>query len=226
MKNLIVTRADSKIQNLSNITHPIIKSYADRCGADFKVINNDVEDDTRYYVIFKLYNLFDKYDRILQIDTDTLIMNHCPNLFELVPENMVGTIYEDVGSRKEHRQALIKEIQKQREDVNWESGYINTGVFVLSKMHKEVLNPEGKLWDGFGYDDVEIAYRIHKFGFKIFELDYNYNHMSMFSEQWNNFHSRFDSNIIHFAGNGFDNRINRFDQMVADYNILKRYNLI
>ena len=226
MKNLIVTRADSKIKNWSDITHPIMEKYAERCNADFKVISNEVDDNSRAYAIFQLYDLFNDYDRILQIDTDTLIMNHCVDLFKLVPDDMVGTIYEDVGSRKLHRQELINKIQDQRNDVNWESGYINTGVFVLSKMHKEVLNPEGKLWDGFGYDDVEIAYRIHKFGFKIFELDYNYNHMSMFSEQWNNFHSRFDSNIIHFAGNGFDNRINRFDQMVADYNILKRYNLI
>jgi len=226
MKKLIVTRADNKIQNWIDITHPLLKKYAEKCNADFKVISNDTQDNSRAYAIFQLHDLFDNYDRILQIDTDTIIMKRCPDIFKLVPEDMIGTIYEDVGSRKNHRQDLIKKIQSERVDVNWTSGYINTGVFVLSKEHKEILNPNGKLWKGFGFDDVEIAYRIHKLGFEIFELDFKFNHMSMFSEQWNSFHSRFDSNLIHYAGNGFSNIIDRFKLMKSDYNILKRYNMI
>lgn len=226
MKRLVVTRADSKIQNWIDITHPIIKNYADRCNADFKVINNEVQNNSRAYAIFQLYELFDTYDRILQIDTDTVIMKDCPNLFDFVKENMIGTIYEDVGSRKNHRRKLIQEVQNQRDNVNWISGYINTGVFILSKEHREVLNPEGNLWDGFGYDDVEIGYRIHKFGFNVQELPYKFNHMGMFSEEWNGFHSRFNSNIIHYAGNGFNPVIDRFKVMESDYNILNKYGLI
>ena len=222
-KRLVVTRADAKIKNWSDITHPILKSYADKCSADFKVINNDIQDNSRCYVIFDLYDLFEEYDRIIQIDTDTLIMKNCPNLFDIVPSNMFGTIYEDKGSRTGHRRSLIKEIQKQRGSVDWNSGYINMGVCVISKEHKDILKQASNLWMDFGYADVECGYRLHELNIRIFELDYNFNHMSMFSEPWNNNHSRFDSNIIHYAGNGYYRNISRFGQVVADYNILKRY---
>jgi len=225
-KRLVVTRADSKIQNWSDITHPIIKKYADKCNADFKVINNNVEDNSRCYVIFELYDLFNEYDRIIQIDTDTLIMKHCPNLFDVVPADKFGTIYEDKGSRTAHRRGLINKVQEERGSVNWSKGYINMGVCVIPKNCKDILKESDNLWMNFGYADIECAYRCHKLNYEIFELDYSFNHMGMFSEEWNNYHSRFDSNIIHYAGNGFNPVISRFDQMIADYNILNRYNMI
>jgi len=36
---------------------------------------------------------------------------------------------------------------------------------------------------------------------KIYELSYKFNHMSMFSEKWNGRASRFDSYMLHYAGN-------------------------
>jgi len=226
MKKLIVTRADNNIQNWKNLIHPILKEYAKRCNADFLCIWNDVKDNSRAYAIMQLYDLFNKYDRILQIDTDCLILKHCPDIFDLVPYDEIGTIYEDVGSRQLHRRNLIKKIQDERQDVNWKSGYINTGVFITSKCHKEIFNPSEPLWMDFGYDDVELGYQIHKNNFKIYELPFTFNHMSMFSESWNLFASKFDSYIIHFAGNGFDNRISRFNQIYQEYLIFKKYNMV
>ena len=49
-----------------------------------------------------------------------------------------------------------------------------------------------------------------------------WNHMTMFSEPWNGNASRFDSNIIHYAGNGiFENKhISRLNQIKEDLNFL------
>jgi hypothetical protein len=53
------------------------------------------------------YDLLGDFDRVLVLDIDLLIMPNCPNLFQLVPQHMIGTIFEDVGSRKADRLSRI-----------------------------------------------------------------------------------------------------------------------
>lgn len=205
-KRLMITRCDSKAQKLADITHEILKCYATLWKADFKVIG-DEEGDTgdyeeNHYRIFKVADYLDEYDRVLIIDSDVIIMPGTPNIFEVVDPEKIGSIYEDIGSRGEQRGHIIEGIQRKYGDVGWRQGYINTGVFVVSKKHKSIFQKiNGELWTGFGYDDALIGYNIHKFNFEVQELSFKFNHMSMFSEPWNNNANRFDSYIIHYAGN-------------------------
>lgn len=204
-RRLVVTRCDSNAERLGSITHPIIECYAEIWKADFAKLAH-TEDwmadyELCHYRILKLYDLLDEYDRIMVIDTDVVIMPGCPDPFETVDQEKIGSIYEDVGSRKEHRRHVIRHIQNKFGDVGWEQGYINTGVFIVSKKHKPIFQRiNGKLWTGFGYDDALLGWQIHKHGFEVQELPFKWNHMSMFSEPWNNNASRFDSYIIHYAG--------------------------
>jgi len=64
-----------------------------------------------------------------------------------------------------------------------------------------------------------MAYNINKYQFKVHELEYKWNHMTMFSHSWNNFADRFQSHIIHYAGKGvFDAGVNnKVEQMKLDY---------
>jgi hypothetical protein len=204
-KRLVVTRCDSNAERLAKVTHPILECYAKAWNADFKILDHDEEWMTDYemchYRILKVGELLDDYDRILVIDTDVIIMPGCPNPFETVDPEKIGSIYEDVGSRMMPRLQVIGEIQDIHGNVGWESGYINTGVFVVSKKHKPIFRKiNGEFWTGFGYDDALLGYNIHKFGFEIQELSFKWNHMSMFSEPWNRNANRFNSYIIHYAG--------------------------
>lgn len=204
-KYLMVTRCDEGAEELAQVTHPILKSYAEIWKADFMKLDYQADYLEGYgmphYRIMKLYDLLDEYDRILMIDSDVLIMPSCPNLFDVVPEDKIGTIYEDKGSRKKPRRELIDAIQIHAGDVGWKEGYINTGVFVVSKKHKPIFQTiNGDYWRHTGFDDVHLGYNIHKYGFEITELAYQFNHMSMFSEPWNGSPSRFDSYIVHYAG--------------------------
>lgn len=219
-KRAIVTRAKDGY-DLAAITHPVLKNYARRCNADFVIINQEKLKLGDYsFEIFQCYDLFDTYERILVIDTDVLVTPRCPDLFEIVPENCIGTIYEDKYSRKKDRLGRIQKVQQAWGDVGWKSGYINTGVIMFSKCHRDVLAcEEGKVWDDLGYDDVLIGYNIHKCNCPVFELPYKFNHMSMFSELGKN---RLKSHLIHYAGRGFSSRKNRAEQITSDMRILKR----
>jgi len=225
-KRLIVTRADDRVPYIK-YTHPIIKNYAKKCNADFMILDGNEEPPMHHFRILKFYDLLEKYDRVMHLDSDIIIKDNCPNIFEVVPREKVGTIYEDRGSRKTHRRMLIEDIQKEREDVEWKEGYINTGVFVVSKEHREIFNLDmNNVWLDFGQDDVELGYQIHKFGFEIHELSFQFNHMSMFSEPWNNKESRFGSYILHYAGNGFFPFLTQTEQIKQDLTLMKRLGLV
>ena len=222
MKLGIFTRADNSISPMTSITHPFLKDYADKCNADFRLIEGAppviTDDGHPHWKIANLYNHYDEYDRILCIDSDILILPTCPNLFDEVPEECIGSSFEDVGSRIGPRRQSIKNIQKQFGDINWKQGYINTGVIVTSKMHRDVFTSiNGKWYTSFGSDDVHIGYKAFKSGFKIHQLSYKFNHMTMFSEPWNKNANRFDSYIIHYAGRGqFNIKLDRISNIKED----------
>ena len=219
-KLAVVTRSDPNITNISKETHPLIEEYAKKCNADFIILSGDpplwTHDHRPHYRIMEGYSLLEDYDRLLFLDSDMIVLRSCPNLFNIVPEDKIGSIYEDKGSRKDDRLSRIKKIQDQWGDVGWRENYTNAGTFLVSKKHRDIFLPhEGKYWIDWGSADVHLSYMIHKNNFEVYELPFHYNHMTMFSESWNGNANRFDSHIIHYGGAGiFDPGIHNREQQI------------
>lgn len=225
MKNLIVTKADENIKEMADITHPVMKRYAKKCNADFKVLENSSEYHM-HYKILQVRDLLKDYDRVLCVGTDALILKKCPNIFKTVPIHMIGTIYEDVGTRLEDRRNRILKVQEQREDIGWRTGYINSDVLLVSKLHRDIFPTDySKLYNDLGFDDVELGYQINKRGYKIYKLPYEFNLMSMFLEPWCR-KLKGDAYILHYAGRGFFYNISKTEQIKADALILEKYGLL
>lgn len=223
MKCLVCTRADDNIKDMTDITHPVLKRYAEYCDADFLIISENKELHPHYRIL-QLYDLFKEYDRILCIDSDVLIMKSCPNIFDLVSPHFIASIYEDVGSRQEDRRNRIAKIQNERENIGWKHGYINTGFALFSKMHRDLFRNENLYMD-LGYDDILLGYRINKNRYEVYELPCEFNFMSMFTEPWCG-KTKGDAHILHYAGRAFNPQIERTKQIEQDYLILKKYNLL
>lgn len=227
---LIVTRSDDSQNKIAELTHPVLKKYADRCNADFLVLKDKYKDFHIHYRILKLYDLFDEYDKIYSVDTDVVIKKNCPNIFEVVPEGYyVASIFEDVGSRKDDRRGRLKAVQSKFGDVGYDKDYINTGSALFCREAREIFNikNESECWSGLGFDDVELWWRIHKLHFNIFELPHQYNFMSMFSEEWNGNAPRVNAYVIHYAGNGgFLIGRSREDIIKEDITLFKKYGAI
>ena len=211
MRTAIATRADNTIKEMTDITHPIMREYAKKIGADF-IILDEKRTDSTHYRILKLYDLFNKYDRIISMDSDVIITPDCPNLFEIVPENKIGTVFEDVYSRQRDRQIRMLKAQQKFGNINWTGGYINTGVAVFSKCHKELFAPNRELYMDLGYDDVYLGYWIVKLGFQFYVLNPKFNYMHHFDEGGTN---RLYAYIIHYAGQGFTG--DRMGDLKRDY---------
>jgi lipopolysaccharide biosynthesis glycosyltransferase len=227
MHNVIVTRSDDNVKQLTDITHPMLKKYADKCDANFIILTDDKKPPESHWRILQMYDILTKYNRAIILDSDIILKNNYPNLFNEVPYNCIGSIYEDVGSRQTHRRNLITQVQRERDDVGWLSGYINTGVFVVSECHIDIFDLDiTKVWRGFGEDDVELGYQINKRKIKIYPLDYHLNFMSLFSEEWNSYESRFNALGLHYAGGGWHRWIPQYEHVKQDLIILKRFGMV
>lgn len=206
MKLLMVTRTDVGEIDYLPYTLPLLKRYAKEWGAEFKIL--DKSHGPVFQRLLSLYELFDEYDRIFHIDADITITKNCPNIFEIVPYDTIGLVFEDKGSRLKNRRARIAQIKSVYGDnEDWISGYFNAGILIASRIHKEIFTRiNGEFWGenfeakAMGADQTHIGYQIMKQGHKYIDLGYKWNHMSMFSESWNGSPSRFDSFIIHYAG--------------------------
>jgi len=203
MKLLVATSADAGIKNYTHYTLPIQKMWAKKWGADYMVL-----DDPAYsrramwcYRTLIFYDLFEEYDRILYLDADLIINKSCPNIFDIVPYDTIGAVLEDKGSRRKERLDRIKRTKAHLGDIDWQEGFFNMGVYIVSKVHRDMFQRvDGKLWEDMGWDSPFYSYQIARLGYKYIDLGYKFNHMSMFSEPWNGSPSRFDSYIIHYAG--------------------------
>jgi len=203
MKRLVITRADGNIKWYTDFTHPILRRYADKYDADFLILDGEspcnVGDGRYHYRIMKCKELFKHYEKILHLDSDIIIRDDCPDLFE---HDEIATVCEDTGSRLDHRLSVIADINKKWGKIDWTASYINTGVIMFPKKCIDIFEPvNGKYWTGFGFDDVHLAYQAVRTGNNVlYNLSFHYNHMSMFSEKWNGYASRHESYIIHYAG--------------------------
>lgn len=212
MKYLVCSRADDNIKEMTDLTFPFIKEYAHKCGADFQILDKPWKDSASHhgngfyhYRIMWLGELLQEYDRILHLDADVLVRSNCPSLFDYVYENYIGSVNEVAGTRRYDRIGRLEKAWHKWPHITDQPviNYINTGVFIVSKRHADIFSDiNGEYWAESGFDDLHLRITIKKGKHEIQWLSHRFNHMTMFSEPWNNNADRFGSDIIHYAGNG------------------------
>jgi hypothetical protein len=71
--NLVLTLAiGNEYSTIAKATHPSLRAYAKRIGADFKVIDRPaIAKTTPHWEKFQIAKLLDTYERIAYIDTDS-----------------------------------------------------------------------------------------------------------------------------------------------------------
>ncbi len=137
----IVTLCIGQEFKLGQVTHPMLQNYAHRVGADFIVIAEPkINLGNHNFEKYQIYELLEKYQRIIYIDTDIIITPQCPNLFQIVPENMFGAFI--VSDYTYFHDGAIKKIQAKLGDIGWKRKYFNAGVMVISQCHRGIFSPE------------------------------------------------------------------------------------
>ena len=183
-------------EKIAHHTHPTLMAYADRIGADFKVINES-DRTSPHWEKFRIYDLLNTYHRILYLDTDISIRDDCPNLFDIVPKEKLGAFNEAPFTNG--RQFSIYESCKNYDiklpDWNWK--YYNSGVLVISRMHKQLfIKPDVEIFNFYeqGYLNVHWA----KEKALMFDLPYIYNRMCCMDPYLGE--DRHAAYVVHYAG--------------------------
>ena len=183
MKYAVVTLCIGDVwKEMSELTHPTIKKYADKINAEFVIINKSKLNlaDPGFEKL-QLIEILKYYDRVIYLDTDLIVMNNCPNLFDVVPEDALGAFIEDqywmISKEVDHRERIIQ-TQKRFRDIGWVIEYINTGVMILGKKHIEIFSlPSNYIVDlreqtQLNYNIKYLGYWIHDIGLRFNKMDF------------------------------------------------------
>lgn len=197
--NLVLTIAMGEEYNtIAKLTHPSIKAYAEKIGADFLSINEKaISKTTPHWEKFQIYHLLDKYDRIAYIDTDIIIRDDAPSLFDIVPETQLGMFNE--AKFTDRSKELMIDICKSYGVTldSWNGKYFNSGVIVLSKFHRTLFKkPEKEIFNF--YEQSYLNMIIAKREVDMFELEHKFNRMTCVDQFCGE--DRHASYMIHYAG--------------------------
>jgi len=202
--NCVLTIAvGDKYERLGELTHPTMAAYAHRIGAEFVVINQSVC-STPHWEKFQIYDLLNKYHRIIYVDTDIIIRDDTPDLFEMVPESQIG-LFNEARFVSGGREMSIVESCKAYDQTlrSWNGKYYNTGVMVISRRHKHLFKkPEKEVFNFYeqGYLNVILAKTLETAGneLSVYELPHHFNRMTCMDCLTGE--ERFASYMIHYAG--------------------------
>ncbi len=202
-KNLVLTVAVGDIyETMSKMTHPTLQNYAKKIGADFLCINKCIT-STPHWEKFQIHNLLNQYERIIYFDTDILIRDDCPNLFDIVPKDQLG-MFNEMPFTRGRNISLIESCKDYGILLpKWDGRYFNTGVMVIPRTWKSVFKkPEREIFNFYeqGYLNAVIHQQLEKVGneMSVFDLHYPYNRMPCMDEFTGE--ERFASYVMHYAG--------------------------
>lgn len=220
MKKAIVTVCiGDEFVGLSKVTHRSIAKYADRIGAEFIIIDSCAT--TPHWEKFQINDLLNKYDRIIYLDTDLIVRDDCPDLFEEVPYNQIGAFNESKFVPREY--SLLETAKAYGIDpskINWNGKYYNTGVMVISKCHKKIFNrPESEISNFYeqGYLNLVISkeesHRTKEDTPLMYDLSYHFNRMTCLDISGEPRHASY---IIHYAGYHYFTQPGEIELIIKD----------
>ena len=192
--SLVTIVSGTQYQSLATITHLTFQNYANKIGAEFVVVKGDE------WGRLKAYDLLDKYDRIIFLDTDIIIREDAPSLFQVIPEEWFGAYnlgecfypFDLKGFVQSHNLDPLNEPFSEKH-------YYSAGVLVFSKKHKPIFEQPPYKIDSKENFEPWFNYQLNKHLFPlstIKNIGARFNRMPFFD---NCNHGRLEFYFIHYA---------------------------
>lgn len=210
---------------LAGLTHPLIRAYAERHSADFKVIG---QEDLKYpqahpsYEDFRIPQWLEQYSEIVHLDTDLVIATDTPWLLSQSGGMMCAV---DESYHQEPRVPNLlnyaaktgKPMPMDPEGrVGYPLRYFNLGVFgVTAKDVALWSDPEGFWNDSMGHQTF-INYKTITSRHPVRDLGPDFNSIV---HSWNRYPNHQSAYIIHYAG--FRDRQWLLDRAATDVGTLR-----
>jgi len=125
--------------------------------------------------------LFDKYDRVIQVDDTCIFSPHTPNLIRLVPEESIGCYVE--GTRWGEKFQLYLDTHKLAYERNVplpRERFYNSGMTVYSKCHAMLFELSAIPWNTIQADTAfptqgYLSHKAEELGFPLCDLGHSFN---------------------------------------------------
>jgi len=203
-----------RFDKIRRTTFPRMQRYAEAVGADFIPITEPkLFLCTPHCEMYQVFDLWDRYERILFLDADVVVRRNAGDIFGEVPDDRIGLFNEGhhVWNLFEERHAV-----RQCGMIEWPRGfYYNSGVVVSSYLYRDIYEyPEEDEIVCSCVDQTIINYRIMKHRYPVHELPPRFNFMSYCGNDVSG------ADFIHFAGCAFfmcdpqGRRLGKHDQML------------
>lgn len=125
-------------------SHPLMKEYARKIGADFLVLNQaDYGSQHPKLTKLAIHSLLDRYPRILYVDGDVGINPQCPDLFRIVRNAELGAVCEKLPYY-DRTAVMRKACEYYGVRYSHHHEFFNTGMMVVSRQQKEMFAGEAK----------------------------------------------------------------------------------
>ena len=200
-KAVITLTMGTEYDTLSKLTHPTLRAYAKKIGADFHIIN---EKKLKHnipvgYEKLQLVDYLEQYHRIIFIDSDIIIRPDTPDLFSYVPEGWFGVFNEGefMPERLKTLDSCCKELGISAP--HFKGQYYNTGVMVFEQRHAEVFKTPPKFIDNF-YEQTYLNIMLARNLCKVKNLSSSFNRMSFMDALQITKDHYLESHIVHYAG--------------------------
>jgi lipopolysaccharide biosynthesis glycosyltransferase len=212
MKALITIVIGADYEGLARLTHPGLSAYAQQIQADFISLNTPT--GVPYLQKFRIAEFLGLYERILFMDTDIVITDQCPDIFDLVPDDAFGAWFPNPMIPGRFADQIAR-AQSELGDIGWTQNYFNSGVMIVSRTHRAIFE-NAKSHESFGrpenfFDQTLLNYLVQRSKCKTIDLGFRWNHTGVVEGR-----DRFRSHFIHYAGRGHE----RVDQIRADLRTL------
>lgn len=131
-----------KGRDIFDISGPLLRRYAERCGADFVLLTPP--HNVRFPLASKWHvaSVLEHYERIAFLDADIIVRESVPNIFDATDPakfaaccELPEILRDYPGMIEQYQQARLGQ-QMPRATV---TRYINSGVYVASRQHREAL---------------------------------------------------------------------------------------
>jgi hypothetical protein len=187
-KAIFTVTIGDECEEIAQVTHPTMKAYAEKVGADFVVARERKNPDApAYFEKWQVGPLLAKYRRVLLLDTDIVVREGAPNVFDLVPESCFGGYDEREFHSHEWVQVLM-DIMKESIDwgsfgpplcIPWEGSFVNAGMWVLSQGHRKLFGkPQLKDYNFHFPEQTWMSYLLWRDGIRVAKLSKDFNYMT------------------------------------------------
>ncbi|MGD0548747.1 MAG: glycosyltransferase [Terracidiphilus sp.] len=178
-----------------NTSCPWIRAYAERTGAQLCEIHVP-PDVSPVFLKFYAARQSGAYDRILLIDSDIIVRPHAPNLFELVPQNELGAMFE--GRIFEREEWIQKNTDFYGTHGSGDVPYFNSGVLLANpRILRQLFEIDHDVLAFPKYEQNHLNWRVARHRIPLFELPIEFNYIA-----GNEFSDWRRSLFFHFAGYG------------------------